>query len=123
MRFLSITAVLLASVSGLGASQDKPKHGDEYDVQRCTPKVLSHAPERKTSQRFVRKGEKSTGYSPIVAFEILESGDVGNAFVKRSSGFANVDKYALTWVRETKYNKRPGCGVIGTQALVTIDLQ
>ena len=76
MRFLSIAAVLLAGVSGLGASQDNPKPGGKYDVQRCTPKVLSHAPERKTSQRFVRKGEKSTGYSPIVAFEILESGDV-----------------------------------------------
>ena len=123
MRFLSISAVLLAGVSGLGASRDKPKPGGKYDVERCTPKVLSHAPERKTSQRFVRKGEKSTGYSPIVAFEILESGDVANAFVKRSSGFANVDNYALTWVRETKYNERSGCGVIETQALVTIDWQ
>ena len=123
MRFLSIAAVLLAGVSGLGASKDKRKPGGNYDVQRCTPKVLSHAPERNPSQRFVRKGEKSTGYSPIVAFEILESGDVANAFVKRSSGFANVDNYALAWVRGAKYSERPGCGAIETQAAVTIDWQ
>ena len=123
MRFLSIAAVLLAGVSGLGAVQDNPKPDGKYYVRGCTPKVLSHAHQRKTSRRFVRKGEKSTGYSPIVAFEILESGDVANAFVKRSSGFANVDNYALTWVRETKYSNRPGCGVLETQADVTIDWQ
>jgi TonB family protein len=123
MRFLSIAAVLLASVSGLGAAQDKPKPDGKYDVQRCTPKVLSHARQRKTSRRFVRKGEKPTGYSPIVAFEILESGDVANALVKRSSGFANVDNYALVWVRGTKYSKRPGCGAIESQAAVSIDWQ
>jgi hypothetical protein len=82
---------------------------------------LSHGPERRTSQKFVRKGEKSTGYSPIVAFEILASGDVADPFLKRSSGFANVDNFALTWIGKTKYNKRPGCGVIETQAVVTID--
>ena len=36
--------------------------------------VLSHARERKTFGTFVGKGEKSTGYSPIVVFDILESG-------------------------------------------------
>ena len=121
MRFLSIAAVFLASVSGLGGAQEKPKPDRNYDVQRCAPNVVSHARQRNTSRRVVRKGEKSTGYSPIVAFEILESGDVANAFVKRSSGLSNVDNYALTWVRETKYSKRPGCGVIETQADVTID--
>src|SRR6267143_112420 len=114
MRLLSIAAVLLASVSGLGAAQDKPTPDGKYDVQRCAPKVLSPARQRKTFRRFVRKGEKRTGYAPIIAFEILESGDVANTAVKRSSGFANVDNYALTWVRETKYSKRPGCGVIET---------
>jgi hypothetical protein len=110
MRFLSIAAVFLATVSGLGAAKDEPKPDGKHDVQRCTPKVLRHARQRETSRRFARKdGEKSTGYSPIIAFEILESGDVANPFVKRSSGFANVDNYALTWVQETKYSKRPGC--------------
>jgi TonB family protein len=118
-----VISVLLLAVSAFSAAQDKPKPDDKYDVQKCTPKVLSHARQRKTPKNFVRKGEKSTGYSPIVVFEILESGDVANAFLKRSSGFANVDNFALTWVREAKYNKRPGCGVIETQANVTIDWQ
>jgi hypothetical protein len=121
MRFLSIAAILLASISGLGAAQDKPRPDGMYDVRRCTPKVLSHARERNTFRTFVRKGEKSTGYSPIIAFEILESGDVANEFLKRSSGYANVDNYALSWVRETKYSRRPGCGITETQADVTID--
>ena len=95
MRFVSSAAVVLASVSSLGAGLDKPKPYSNYDVQRCALKALSHAPEHRTSRRFVRKGEKSTGYPPIVAFEILESGEVTNAFVKRSSGFANVDNYAV----------------------------
>jgi len=123
MRPFVITVLLLAVSMAFGAAQDKPKPDGKYDVQRCTPKVLSHSRQRKTSRRFVRKGEKPTGYSPIVVFEILESGDVANAFVKRSSGFANVDNYALAWVRGTKYSERPGCGAIETQAAVTIDWQ
>jgi len=121
MRFVSITAVFLASFSPVGATQNKPDLNSKYDVQRCTPKVLSHARQDKTSRILVRKGEKSTSYSPIVAFEILESGEVANAIVQRSSGIANVDEYALTWVRQTRYSKRSGCGVVETQADVTID--
>ena|ERR1700730_14461235 len=121
MRFVSIAAILLASLSRPGAAQERPEPDGTYDLQRCTPKVVSHARKHKIPRSFVRKGEKSTGYSPIVTFEILESGDVADAVVKRSSGIANVDKYALTWVRETKYNKRPGCGVIETQTDVTIE--
>jgi len=113
--------MFLASFSGVGAAQDKPKPEAKYDGQRCTPKVVSHARQRRPSRIRVRKGEKSTGYSPIVAFEILESGEVANALVKRRSGIADVDNYALTWVQETKYRMRPGCGVIETQADVTID--
>jgi len=121
MRFLSIAAVLLASLSRAGAPQERPEPDGTYDVQRCTPKVVSYARQHKSPRSFIRKGEKSTGYTPIVAFEILESGDVADAIVKRSSGIANGDTYALTWVRETKYSKRPGCGVIETQADITIE--
>ena len=53
MRFLSIAAVLLASVSGLGSARDKPKPDGEDDAQRCAPKVLSPqiAPPLKTRYR------------------------------------------------------------------------
>jgi hypothetical protein len=76
LRFLSMAAVLLASVSGIGAAQDNPKPDCKNDVQRCTPRGVSHPRQRNTSRKFVRKGEKPTGYSAIIAFEILESGNV-----------------------------------------------
>jgi hypothetical protein len=34
---------------------------------------------------------------------------------------ADLDKYALKWVQELKYNKRAGCGVVESQGGVTID--
>ena len=67
------------------------------------------------------KGEKVYGLSPIIAFDILESGEVANASVKRSSGISDVDSYALTSVREMRFAKRLGCGVTESQADVTID--
>jgi len=69
----------------------------------------------------VHKGDKSTGYSPLIAFEILESGEVANAHVRRSSGFADIDTYALNWVRTIRYSSRPGCGTIETEAAVSVD--
>jgi TonB family protein len=77
------------------------------------------------SNRKVRRrpGEKASGYPPIVSFEILESGEVKNAWVKRSSGMADVDALALDWVRLALYRKRPGCGVITSQASVIIDFR
>ncbi len=60
---------------------------------------------------------------PLVSLEILESGEVGNVRLKHSSGFASIDKYALDWVKGTKYNNRPGCEVIETVADVTIDFR
>jgi len=68
----------------------------------------------------VHQGEKSTAYAPLIAFEILESGEVANARVKRSSGLADLDTYAFNCVRGTKYNSRPGCGVIETETTVLI---
>jgi hypothetical protein len=120
MRFFAIAAVLLVSFSGVGAAKEKPKPEGKYDVQKCTPKVVSHGRQSRPSRIRVRKGERSTGYSPIVVFEILESGAVANAFLKRSSGIADEDNYALTWVQETTYRKRPGWCVIETQADVII---
>lgn len=69
---------------------------------------------------FVQKSEKATGYTPLISFQILESGKVANARVKRSSGFAKVDRYALESIRNTTYRARPVCGVIETTADVLI---
>jgi len=43
--------------------------------------------------------------------------------LKRSSGVADIDEDALNWIQSTRYNPRPGCGVIESQASVTVDLR
>jgi len=43
MRLFAIAPLLLASFLGLGAAQKNPKAESKYDVQRCAPKVISHA--------------------------------------------------------------------------------
>jgi len=123
MGWLAIAAAILLATMMPIAAQEKPKVDQKYDVKRCTPKEVSHAPSPKQGGIRTRKGEKSTGFSPIIAFQILESGEVIHAYVKRSSGIAGIDTYALNWIQGTKYNIRSGCGAIETQADVTIDFR
>ena len=105
------------------AAQNKPeKHdADRSDLaKRCNPTLVkSSSPKGKPIQ--VRDGEKSSGFTPIVAFEILESGRVANVRLKRSSGMRDVDNYALISVRSQGYNTRPGCPAIESEADVMID--
>jgi len=56
-------------------------------------------------------------------FEILESGEIVHATLKRSSGVAEVDNYALKSAQALKFNKRPGCGVIESNIDITIDFR
>jgi hypothetical protein len=115
-----LTRVLLLGVfAASGAAQDKPK--GEHDSQRCTPKLVSKT-DSKSPQFHLRKGEVYR-QSPIVAFEVLESGETAHAILKRKSGVAEVDKYALQFVHELKYRERPGCGTVETTADITIDFR
>jgi TonB family protein len=123
MRPFVITVLLLAVSTAFAAAQDKTIPEGEYDVQRCTPKVISRARGSGKSPAFhFRKGE---GYkhSPVVAYEVLESGEIAHTILKRSSGVAEVDRYALKWVQELKFNKRPGCGVVESTVDVTVDFR
>jgi hypothetical protein len=70
----------------------------------------------------VRQGEKSTGYTPIIAFQTTSTGEVLNAHVKRSSGIRDMDDSALSWVSSGRYNSRPGCPVVENEADVIIDV-
>jgi TonB family protein len=90
-------------------------------VQRCAPKAISRTGAKFPESHF-DKGEKYR-HSPVVAYEILESGEVAHAILKRSSGVAEVDKYALKWVQDLKFNKRPGCGVVESTIDITIDFR
>jgi|SRR6266496_2917375 len=91
--------------------------------EKCTPKVMHRTVGIGQPSIRVRKGEKSTGFSPVITFEILESGEVARAYIKRSSGIADIDQYALRSIRVTRYNRRPGCGTIESHADVTIDFR
>lgn len=99
---------------------DNPKPDGKYDIQKCTPKVMSRAEHGESPQFHFRKGEKYL-HSPVVACEILESGEIAHAFLKRSSGVADLDNYAVRWVQQLRYNKRPGCGVVESEVDVNID--
>jgi hypothetical protein len=117
MRRLVISTVFLALLMNLrvGVAQQPRKDEPKYDVKRCNPKVVSKKPisEPKTIQ--VRQGEKPSRYPPVIALEILESGEVVNARVKRSSGIADRDAYLLNSIRGWKFNSRPGCGTVETE--------
>src|SRR6266498_2815433 len=115
-QLTSITAVLRILASS-GAAQQTAKH---YNVARCTPKVRQQRPLAKDLAVAPRKGEKASGYIPLISIQALESGGIANARVKRSSGFANIDAYAPDWVRGIRYNARPGCGIIETNVDVLI---
>jgi TonB family protein len=91
-----------------------------YDVKRCTPKVLSFG--KTPAEIHFREDEKPTGLIPVVAFQILESGEVTNIVLKQSSGTRDKDNAALDWVKGTTYNNRPGCGTVESEVGVTIDL-
>jgi TonB family protein len=93
----------------------------KQEEEPCKLKLLSQPAAPKQETIHFRKGEKSSGYAPLITFEILESGEVTNARVKRSSGVSDIDALALDWARSAKYNKRPGCGVVKSRASVVVD--
>jgi TonB family protein len=114
---------LLAGSATIALSQDKAEKTNEDQkrlIKRCTP-VIVKRPKLKVKSFQVRKGEKSTGFVPLIAFQIAESGEVINAHVKRSSGISDKDDIALNFVKSRKYNARPGCPVIESETSVTID--
>ena len=110
MTHLLIPAFLTAVFTAFGAAQDKAKPKGDYDIQRCAPKLISKASGKSPEFHF-RKGEEYK-HSPVVAYEVLESGEIAHPLLKRSSGVAEVDKYALKWAQELKFNMPPGCGVV-----------
>ncbi len=107
------------------ASQDKTEKRDtdaKTFAKRCNPKIVKKV-ELKRKTIKVREGEKATGFTPLVTFQISDSGDVIREHLKRSSGFRDVDEAAIEFVNSARYNARPGCPVIENEASVNIDYQ
>jgi TonB family protein len=119
MRYLVIALFLFIAPISIN-SQQRPAAAQKYDIKRCSPKVIKLGRPHSNQLHF-HKGDKPSGRVPLVAFQILESGEVVDARLKQSSGVAEIDKYALEWVRSTRHNKRPGCGILETEESVTID--
>jgi len=116
MRCLVLIVFLPLLLMSEGLAQQFQRGEPKYDIKRCNPKRISHKPVSKPNIH-VRKGEKSTGYSPVIAWEVLESGEVVNTRIKRSSGIADQDAYALSTINGSKFNTRPGCGTVETEAV------
>jgi len=113
--------ILCVGLSSAAAQQDEP--APPYDAKRCALKIVKQPFLQQQSTIRMRKGEHATRFTLQVAFEILESGEVTNARVKRSTGIADKDALALNWIRSATYNYRPGCGVIESQSGATVDLR
>ena len=124
---LLVAGALTLLAGGLLASlsQDKTEKGDanaKTFAKRCNPKIVRKT-ELKRKTIKVREGEKATGFTPLVTFQITESGDVIRVNLKRTSGFRDVDEAAIEFVNSARYNARPGCPVIENEASVNIDYQ
>jgi TonB family protein len=122
-----LVAALVISMgnAAIAWSQDKPRETSPEAKtleKRCKP-VLIKTPMVKQKSIHLRKGEKPSGFTPLVAFQIAASGEVINVHLKRSSGIRDSDNYALNWIQSQKYSPRPGCPVIESEADVIIDFR
>jgi TonB family protein len=59
--------------------------------------------------------------TPIVIFEVDESGTVSRAKIKRRSGSRSADQLALAEIHQWKFKAMSGCGIVQSEAMVTID--
>jgi TonB family protein len=116
MRSLTLCVAFFAGLLPTVASAQ----GKQVD-RKCVLRVVRRS-DIHLKEIQLHPGEKIPP-NPLVAFEVLESGNVINARVERSSGKREIDTYALDWVRSARYNQRPGCGVIEGKASVTIDFR
>jgi len=122
MGIFAISATILFVSTYFCAGRASPRSQAESDLHRCTPKIINRASPRELPEIHFRKGERYKNI-PIIAYQVMESGQVAQVLVKRSSGVADIDKYALDSVRELKFNKRSGCPVVDSQAGITVDFR
>src|SRR5260370_33900685 len=114
-------------VGGVTASLPQGKPGkstaDREDLaKRCAPVIIKRSKAKQKSVR-VREGEKSTGFSPLIAFQLVESGEVINAHLKRSSRIRDIDDSALHSIQSTKSSAHACSPVIETKTTVIINFR
>jgi TonB family protein len=72
---------------------------------------------------FSLRPDASYRHSPAIALEITEEGSMANLRLIRSSGIKRFDDRVVRAVSSWKYKPRPGCGVIESTVVVTIDFR
>jgi penicillin-binding protein 1A len=91
-----------------------------YDWKRCALTIATLGPQT-NGLIHARQGEEYKT-TPVIRFEVLESGETRNAILTRSSGVADTDNYVLTSIKNMRYKERPlGCGILENQATVNVD--
>ena len=91
-----------------------------YDWKRCALMIASHG--SPISGPIRRRPDEELKTTPVISFEVPESGEIRKVSLSRSSGVADIDNYALTSINNMRYKERPpGCGVLENQATVYVD--
>ena len=91
-----------------------------YDWKRCALTIASHGSPISGPIR-PRPGEELKT-TPVISREVMESGEIRNPIVSRSSGVADIDNDVLSNIRNLKYLQRPpGCDIIQSQYVANID--
>jgi hypothetical protein len=114
--------ILVCGAASILGAEEKPKTPADNIAKRCAPKIVRETPRHTGGPTPIhfRPGEKMI-HTPVIRSQILESGEVVNVRVNQSSGVADIDQIALDSVRFIRYNKRPGCPVMESEAAVTVD--
>ena len=73
------------------SAQDKTKPEVHYHVHRCAPKLISREGGKSPEFQF-RNGERYK-QSPVVAYEILESGEIAISLVMPEKGEGKAQAY------------------------------
>jgi hypothetical protein len=89
------------------------------EVGNCSPNLLQH-PEINPGEELVQSGESYTG-APVLRVTILESGEVANVPLLSQSGVRRLDALLLANGDHWKYAKRPNCGVVQANTVISID--
>jgi TonB-like protein len=86
---------------------------------KCAVKILKRS-ELKFPDNTIHSGESYNG-APVFRLAIEENGETSHIQLLSSSGIRRLDALLLADVRQWKYVPRPGCGVIESNLVVTID--
>jgi TonB family protein len=98
----------------------EPSQAPEESPATLPPECLITKLESSSFPAFGSFSVQSYKGSPIINFQITESGAVADAKMTRSSGVGEIDRALVTAVSQWKYKPRPGCPVIESEMSIMI---